>query len=193
MPSEPETARTAASARGGVSDERLVARLRRGDLAAFDQLYRRYHMRLFGYVRRYVHERALAEDLFQDVFMTVLRDRTFDPERGRFAPWLFRVARNRCLQETRMRSVRTRRAALVEPAPEPAPDPEQALSRSSRVQAAMAGLSEAHRQVLVLKQVAELTYGEIAALLGIAEGTAKSRVHAATRSLRARLVELGES
>ena len=57
----------------------------------------------------------------------------------------------------------------------------------------MAGLSEAHRQVLVLKQVAELTYGEIAALLGIAEGTAKSRVHAATRSLRARLVELGES
>ena len=69
----------------GTSDEVLTRAVRDGDMDAFDVLYGRYEVRLFAYVCRFVDDRARAEDVFQEVFMTVLRDRTFDPERGRFA------------------------------------------------------------------------------------------------------------
>lgn len=169
------------------SDEALIEALRAGDLAAFDGLYARYERRLFGYIVRLVGDRALAEDLFHDVFLGVLEDRSFDPARGRFGAWLFTVARNRCLMERRKRSRREARQAR-----EPAPSADDGLERDLRVRAAMAGLSESHRQLLLLKQVGELTYKEIAAMLGVAEGTIKSRVHAATRAFRRELAELGE-
>jgi len=64
------------------TDEELVRDTRRGKMVAFDELYRRYSRRLFGYVRRYVPEREAAEDLLQDVFLAVLRDRSFDLSHG---------------------------------------------------------------------------------------------------------------
>jgi RNA polymerase sigma-70 factor (ECF subfamily) len=166
------------------SDEALVRAVRAGEIAAFDVLYARYEQRLFGYMSRLVDDRALAEDLFQDVFFGVLQDRTFDPTRGRFSAWVFTVARNRCL-EVRRRA--TARAAAAGP---PVPEPERVddvVDSHARVRAAMDRLPEGQRQLLMLKQVGELTYEEIAGLLGIAEGTVKSRVHAATKAFRRQL------
>ncbi|MCA9655959.1 MAG: sigma-70 family RNA polymerase sigma factor [Myxococcales bacterium] len=172
----------------GTPDEELLEALRGGDLRAFDVLYLRYERRLFGYIRRMVVDRDLAEDLMQDVVLTVLRDRSYDPQRGRFAAWLFTVARNRCLQHERHAAVRER------PVPEPRPaaaDPEAAVDRHHRVRTAMAGLTDAQQQLLLLKQVGELTYREIADIHGVAEGTIKSRLHAATKAFRRRLAEIG--
>jgi RNA polymerase sigma-70 factor (ECF subfamily) len=170
------------------TDEELVIALRRGELEAFESLYDRYHRRLFGYVRRMVPEQR-AEDLFQDVFFAVLSDKTFDPGRGRFSAWLFTVARNRCLAERRTELRREAKAHLIEDVPVTL-DPEAQVGQETRVRRAMAGLTEAQRQLLVLKQVSELTYREIAAVLGVAEGTIKSRVHAATHAFRRALAEL---
>ena len=172
-------------------DEDLIDDLRGGDLAAFDQLYARYERRLFGYIARIIEDRALAEDLFQEVLLGVLEDRTYDPRRGRFSPWLFTVARNRCLMEQRKRKRERERA---EPVSWSLPELslELTVDRNARVRAAIAELPEPQRQLLMLKQISELTYKEIAAMLGVAEGTIKSRVHAATKAFRRVLSEQGE-
>jgi RNA polymerase sigma-70 factor (ECF subfamily) len=179
-----------------ISDEALIEAVRTGDLDAFDVLYARYEARLFGYIRRLIDDRALAEDLFQDVLMGVLKDRTYDPAKGRFSAWLFTVARNRCLMERR-KLARRAEADAREPAlgavPRAALVPlEEAYDRGEQVRAAMAGLPDTQRQLLLLKQVGELTYKEIATMLGVAEGTIKSRIHAATKAFRHQLALQGE-
>lgn len=168
------------------SDEALVAALRGGDLEAFERLYDRYERRLYGYIRRFVADPAAADDLFQDVFITVLRDRTYDPARGRFAAWLFMVARNRCLGEQRRQRTREALASELEVRLTPRAS---TFEDAGRVHAAVAALPEPQRQLILLKQLGELTYREIAGLLGVAEGTIKSRLHAATAALRRLLTE----
>ncbi len=171
------------------TDEDLLSAVRGGDLHAFDELYTRYERRLFGYIRRMVSDRDLAEDMLQDVLLTVIRDRSYDPTKGRFSAWLFTVARNRCLHQQRQAQVRQRQL------PDPqatTTDPEQAMGRNHQVRVAMAGLTEAQRQLLLLKQVGELTYRELADIHGVAEGTIKSRLHAATKAFRQRLAETTE-
>ncbi len=169
------------------SDEALTRAVREGDMDAFDVLYARYEVRLFAYVRRFIPERGRAEDVFQDVFLTVLRDRTFDPERGRFAAWLFTVARNRCRMAHRKDSRESRALEAMPRGGREASEP--GYAEADRVRRAMDALPEPQRQLLLLKQVAELTYREIAAVLGVAEGTIKSRLHAATSAFRAQLAK----
>jgi RNA polymerase sigma-70 factor (ECF subfamily) len=172
------------------SDEALLIALREGELAAFDELYRRWSRRLYGYVLRHVGDAVIADDLFQEVFLTVLRDRSYEPARGRFAAWLFALARNRCLDHRRADERVAQRSADMpeEPAARDCPaDPEETLARDQQgrtVRAAIAGLPEAQRQLLILKQVGGLTYREIGEMHGIPEGTVKSRLHAAVSAFR---------
>jgi len=173
-----------------VADEDLVRRLRAGDMEAFDTLYTRYERRLFGYVQRLGPDPARAEDIFQDVFFTVLTDRTYQPDKGRFAAWLFTVARHRCHEELRRAERRRKQNQLVAAGSSTSTDGPEILHETRRgVHAAMSSLDEHHRQLLLLKQVGELTYKEIATLLGVAEGTIKSRMHEAMKHFRARLLQ----
>ena len=172
------------------SDEQLIEALRGGELAAFDLLYTRYERRLYGYVRRMVSDEAEAEDLFQDIFLGVLKDRSFDPSRGRFSAWVFTVARNRCLMERRKDARRNR---ALERARVTTPLRADVVDRNARVRAAMEKLPEGQRQLLLLKQVGELTYKEIGHMLDIAEGTVKSRVHGAMKAFRQQLNLQGET
>ena len=164
------------------SDEDLVRQVRRGEIGAFDVLYARYSRRLFSYLLHLVGDRGWAEDLLQEVFLTALRSDALELAPGKFGGWLFTVARNRALSVNRKES----RRVEVDDAP-PMPTPEAEVARKETIallSEAIDALSEQHRDVLILKEVAGLTYRQIAAVQNVPEGTAKSRLHHAIRSVR---------
>jgi RNA polymerase sigma-70 factor, ECF subfamily len=148
------------SAADPIRDEALVAALHRGELAAFDELYARYAARLFCYLRRLVDDDATAEDLLQDVILSVLQPGGFDERRGRFGAWLFTVARNRCLDLRRAAARGVARAPLLAAGQPSTHAPDE--RRNHAVRTAIASLPEAQQQLLLLKQVGGLTYREIA-------------------------------
>jgi RNA polymerase sigma-70 factor (ECF subfamily) len=174
------------------TDEELVGRIRAGDRDAFDALYDRYARRLFSYLARMLKDRSLAEDLFQEVFLEVLREDALDLRDRHFAGWLFTVARNRAL--THVRNQERRKGALADMArSEPKTEslsPEEALHQKSqleRLAAVLSTLSEPHHDALLLKEVGGLTYRQIAQIQDVPEGTAKSRLHTAVKAVRSAL------
>lgn len=167
-------------------DGELVVRVARGDRSAFEALYERYVRSVYALALRRLGDRHSAEDAVQETFAAVWRSaRTYRPERGPAAPWLFSIARNAAVDRLRARVV------LAEPpdAADAAPGPSDRAERdwlSWRVHRALEELPEAEREVLALAYWGGRSQSEIAAELGIPLGTVKTR----TRSGLARLARI---
>jgi RNA polymerase sigma-70 factor, ECF subfamily len=177
------------------SDEALYARLRQeGDMAAFDVLYARYERRLFGFIRGYLQVRPDAEEVFHDAFLQVLRSREVRFERGSFAAWIFKVARNLALN--RLRSSRRASDAVTDLPPAEAPArADQALEAGERADAvarAVAALPPGLAEVYRLR-MSGMSYEEIAFTLEIPLGTVKSRTHEMVARLKTGVVTWTES
>lgn len=175
----------------GVSDEVLVRRVAgSGDEEAISELYERYSTLVYGAGVRYLGDRALAEDLTQDVFTAVWRNAgSFDPARASFSTWIYRITRNRATDLIRRRRARVRvvgEDSVAEPGED---DPSGELSRSFDVAAALARLSPVHREILTLAYFQGLSQREISDRTNTPLGTVKSRTTAALRSLRANMAE----
>jgi RNA polymerase sigma-70 factor (ECF subfamily) len=173
------------------TDEVLVRRVAQsGDERALSELYDRYAGLVYGAGVRYLGDRALAEDLVQDVFTAVWRGAAgFDPSRASFATWVYRITRNRATDLIRRRHARVRTVggeAHVEPGEE---DPTDELSRSFDLASALSRLSPAHREVLTLAYFHGLSQSEISRRTGAPLGTVKSRTTAALRALRESMLE----
>jgi RNA polymerase sigma-70 factor (ECF subfamily) len=172
----------------------LVERCRRGDLTAFEELYKAHAGKLFSVACRMIGNPADAEDLLQEIFLSA--HRKLEGFRGESAlgTWLYRLTINLCLDYLRSRAARTNQ--LTEPI-----DDEMGLyaagSRSLAentvdrmdLERAMARLPDGCRAAFVLYDVQGLEHREVAEALGIAEGTSKSQVHKARLRLRAMLSE----
>lgn len=179
-------------------DETLMLAYAGGDAAAFDILYRRHRARLYRYLLRQVDSRAVAEELYQDVWLNVVRSRARYRVEAKFLTFLFRVARNRLIDHLRSRGGQARAfdesadAALIEP-PAPLEDgPEQRAAGEqdrTRLLAALAALPPAQRDAFLLHHEAGLTVEEVASLSGVNRETAKSRLRYAVARLRASLGE----
>jgi RNA polymerase sigma-70 factor (ECF subfamily) len=173
-----------------LSDEALYARLRHeGDMAAFDVIYARYERRLFGFLRGYLGTRADVEEVFHDTFVQVLRSPEVRFERGSFAAWVFKIARNLALN--RARSLRRADAigagtvadgALGGP-PARADEQLEATEQAHALARAVAGLPPALAELYHLRS-GGMSYQEIAFTLEIPLGTVKSRTHEMVERLK---------
>ena len=186
------SARRAAGAEGRTDDRALVERVRGGDLAAFEELYRAHAGRLYSVAYRMLGNQADAEDLLQDIFLAA--HRKLDSFRGESAlgTWLYRLATNLCLDHLRSRAARTNQltdALDDEPAAADAGSRGLADRTVTRMdlERALAQLPDGCRAAFVLHDVEGLEHREVAEALGIAEGTSKSQVHKARLRLRALL------
>jgi RNA polymerase sigma-70 factor (ECF subfamily) len=168
-----------------LTDSELLLRVGNGDGHAFEKLYRRYSRPVFGLALRRLGDRTRAEEAVQETFTSIWRSaRTYRPERGPGAPWLYAVARNAIVDGARAR----REAPVAEPADEPALDPgpldraEQSWT-SWRVHRALEELPPTERVVLELAYWQGLSQSEIAERLGIPLGTVKTRTRSGLRRL----------
>jgi RNA polymerase sigma factor (sigma-70 family) len=171
-------------------DSALLARLAAGEREAIDRLYGRYGRPLYAFVCDVVGDPGLAEEIVQDTFVAAWRGARGFEGRSSVSSWLFAIARRQA--RDRQRRTGPELAPVEDLAVVPASDPEpEAAAVASATRAELAGalasLPGHHREVLILAFVAELGGSDIASVLGIPEGTVKSRMHAARRALRERL------
>ena len=168
------------------SDEALYRRLVEGDLAAFDQLFERYAAHLLGFIRHELSDGAEAEDVLQEVFVAVLRQRGRGTAARSVRAWLFEVARHLCLNRARSRRRGARAKAEAPLTAVPAPHLDQALEEHQRFHSlhrALARLPEPLGALYRLR-ASGLSYQEMAEVLGVPLGTVKSRMHEMLGRLR---------
>jgi RNA polymerase sigma-70 factor, ECF subfamily len=194
----PEPTPSATSMAKGPSDAELVRRVREADGAALSQLYQRFGRPCYSLARRICADEGLAEDVVQEVFLTLWRDPTrFDPSRGGFATWLLTLIHHKAVDAVRRESTIRRRMVAVPEAgedwsPTPVPGADHAaLARvaAGQVRAALHRLPVEQRQVLALAYFGGHTQREIAVLTGVPLGTVKSRMFTAVQRLRVLLTD----
>ena len=149
-----------------------------GDLGAFEHLVRTYQEPVWRFLRRLLGDPGEAEDVAQETFLRVFRRLPTFTFEAKFSTWVFQIARNAGVDELRSRRRRIRLASLA-PSPPAAGVPEA----RAEIDAALASLSVELREAILLIEVLGLRYHEVARVLGVPEGTVKSRVFSARSRL----------
>ena len=181
-----------------LSDEALAARVAWGDSAALEALYDRYAATVLGISLKVVGDPSMAEDVLQETFWRVWKSAaTYQPGRGTFTSWLFRIARNLAIDAYRRRNVRPQASYSADesdPILDRMADPNsdvaeqaQSLLKSRQVRKALASLPGAQRQVIEMAYFYGMTRQEIAEATGEALGTVHTRARLALRKLRQEL------
>jgi RNA polymerase sigma-70 factor (ECF subfamily) len=168
-----------------------VARVLAGDADAFEKLVRRWQHRLIALAWRYCRERALAEDMAQDVFLKVFRSLASFRGDSAFSTWLISVAVNTF--RTRLRAEGQRPIALdAERLTTGRTDEVEERQRAEAVRRAVLTLPERYRDAILVFYFEERDLSESARILGLAEGTLKARLHRGRELLRRKCADLEE-
>jgi len=175
----------------------ILMRCRNGDPLAWEALVRQYQSRIYGIAFHYLANAEDARDLAQEIFVRVYQNLGACTDVDAFLPWMIRIARNAAIDHLRRRKARAhdRRVALDQVADlaDQRPSPEEASMAGSRkrlIHRALQELSELNREIILLKEIHGLQLDEIASLLDIPLGTAKSRSNRARIELARKVMAL---
>jgi RNA polymerase sigma-70 factor, ECF subfamily len=153
------------------------------------QAYAAHADELYGFALRSLGDRGLAEEAVQETFIRAWRAAArFDPDLGSLRTWLFAIMRNIVIDLSRARAARPRPTDAIEEATQ---EPFEQALLAWQVEEALRRIGDVHRQVLVETYYRGRPYAEVAAELGVPEGTVKSRVYYGLRALRNALEEMG--
>jgi len=176
-----------------ISDAECVRRLLQGETGAFEILVRRHQKAIFNLVYRMLSDYDEAAEISQEVFLSAYRSIGQFRGDANFSTWLYRIALNHA--STRRRSLakwqqRTVPMQLTEPVNEQELDPAEAVEQKEiqeQVQKALNGLEPRDAMIILLKDLQDVPYEEVARVLEVPVGTVKSRLHRARKALKARL------
>jgi RNA polymerase sigma-70 factor (ECF subfamily) len=191
------------SAATAAPDEELAERFQRGDARGFEELVERYHRPLYHFAYRLLGRAEDAEDAAQDTFIQVYGALPGARVDIPLRPWLYRIARNRCLDMLKRRRPVPFSTLTTEddeppmadvPATDPLPDELAERADLQRVLgAAIAALAPAYREVVALRYASDLAFGEIAEVLGMPENSVKTRFQRAKAMLRVTLRDVASA
>ena len=183
-----------------VTDEVLIKRFQDGDEESFNELVSRYKDPLFNYVARMLKDRVYAEDIVQETFVRVYRNRNRYQQIAKFSTWIYTIAIN--LTKTELRRQNLRRFFSLSGSADSGksfelPDTKINLEKSAedtivgeRIKGAIDELPKTFREVIILRDIQELSYEEISKIVGVPLGTVKSRVNRGRTRLQKMLKDL---
>ena len=171
---------------------------RRGDQAAFGELVRTYQKRVYALTVRMCPTPELAEEAAQEAFLAAWQGLPFFRGDSAFATWLYRLTSNACVdllrKENRHQGPSLDDETVAADMADPAPTPEKAAEHKelrAQIEAGLRALTPEHREVLILRELQQLSYDEIADALSLDLGTVKSRISRGRRQLRDFLIKQG--
>lgn len=189
----------------GMTDEELMAQFQAGTIEAFDILVDRYSERLSYYLYKFVKDWNRVEDLLQETFLRVYRNRHGYEPIAKFSTWLYTIAGNLARSEYRKRKRRPKQPLHAVgpggeefelPIPADVHGPNHVAAHrlhGEDIDEALSKLPDPYREVVVLRDVQQLTYEEIAEITGLPIGTVKSRIHRGRSKLQEELRHIFES
>lgn len=174
--------------RDGLAEELLAVRCQLGEPAAFEELVALLHLRLWGYLVRLVGDRTVAEDALQETWLRVLRGVSRLRERDRLFSWVFGIARRVAMDGLRRRRVVVDLDDAAVQQLAAAEEPDELEDQSLLVHEGLLELPLLEREVLTLFYLEELSLRQVSEVVGVPEGTVKSRLFRARRMLHERFL-----
>ncbi len=179
-------------------EQNWIQAAKSGDQAAFGHLVETYQKRVYALTVRMCPTRELAEEAAQEAFLSVWQGLPFFRGDSAFSTWLYRLASNACVdllrKEGRHQGPSLDDETVTADVADPSPTPEKAAEQRelrAQIEAGLRSLSPEHREVLVLREIQQLSYDEIADTLSLDLGTVKSRINRGRRQLRDFLIKQG--
>ena len=179
-------------------EQNWIQAAKNGDQAAFGHLVETYQKRVYALTVRMCPTRELAEEAAQEAFLSAWQGLPFFRGDSAFSTWLYRLASNACVdllrKEGRHQGPSLDDETVTADVADPSPTPEKAAEQRelrAQIEAGLRSLSPEHREVLVLREIQQLSYDEIADTLSLDLGTVKSRINRGRRQLRDFLIKQG--